>query len=180
MIAHRPLAAGSAAAQAEIDTPLGRMVAAATDAGVVELDFDRLRRGGRGAGPAGVVARSHLCQLAAELADYFGGRLATFTVAAVASVGTPFQRSAWDYLRSIPFGQTRSYGRQATEMGSPAASRAVGGANGANPLCLIVPCHRVIGSAGHLTGFAAGVERKRWLLDHERQVAGTRPLTRIA
>ena len=166
--------------RSEIDTPLGRMVAAATDGGIVELEFDRLRRGGPARRRAGTLARVHLMQLADEIAAYFAGRLTAFTVPLDPPVGTPFQTRAWEYLRSIPFGQTRSYGRQAAAMGVPAASRAVGGANGANPLCLLVPCHRVVGADGSLTGFAAGVDRKRWLLDHERRLAVTEALTLFA
>ena len=85
----------------------------------------------------------------------------------LAPVGTPFQRAAWDALRAIPPGQTRSYAEQAAAMRRPNAARAVGRANAANPIAILIPCHRVIGSAGDLTGYAAGLQRKRRLLDHE-------------
>ena len=132
----------------------------------------RLRRPARGDGGRGgltsTVGHAHLDRLRAELADYFAGRLGRFTVPLSMSAGTPFQRAAWAYLAAIPYGQTRTYGKQATAMGAPAAARAVGRANGANRLCLLIPCHRVVGVTGALVGFGGGVDRKRWLIDHER------------
>lgn len=104
-----------------------------------------------------------------ELIEYFAGGRATFTVRLAAS-GTPFQQSVWSALQKIPLGQTRTYGDIAAQIGNPAASRAVGRANATNPICVIVPCHRVIGSDGGLTGFAFGEEIKRRLLAHEAGV----------
>ena len=101
-----------------------------------------------------------------EVTEYFAGKRQHFTVKLAAS-GTPFQNSVWAALTRIPFGETRSYGELAAELGKPDASRAVGRANATNPICLIVPCHRVIGADGSLTGFAFGEEMKRRLLDHE-------------
>lgn len=101
-----------------------------------------------------------------ELDAYFEHELKTFTVA-VALSGTPFQLAAWEALKSIPYGETRSYGQQAKLIGRPSASRAVGAANGKNRVSIIVPCHRVIGSTGSLTGFGGGLDRKKWLLEHE-------------
>ena len=147
--------------QLSIITPLGRMVACADDDGITSLRFD--------ADPVDGGHSRHLDRLADELARYFAGSLTVFTVPVSVNAGTPFQRAAWAYLRTIPFGQTRTYGQQAIALRAPTAARAVGGANGANPLCLLVPCHRVVGAGGSLTGFAAGVDRKRWLLDHERR-----------
>ena len=86
----------------------------------------------------------------------------------MAPVGTPFQQRVWSALREIPFGDTASYGELAARIGQPTASRAVGLANGRNPIAIVVPCHRVIGAAGGLIGYAGGLDRKRWLLDHER------------
>ena len=103
----------------------------------------------------------------AALGAYFGGDLNALSGVAYATGGTVFQRSAWDALTRIPPGQTRSYGAQAAEIGNPAAVRAVGLANGANPVGIVIPCHRVIGASGALTGYAGGIERKRWLLAHE-------------
>ena len=102
----------------------------------------------------------------AELDAYFEGELTSFTVP-VALRGTPFQLEAWNALRTIPYGETRSYGQQAKLIGRPSASRAVGAANGKNRVSIIVPCHRVIGSTGRLTGFGGGLDRKKWLLEHE-------------
>ena len=101
-----------------------------------------------------------------ELEEYFASTRQRFTVK-ISPSGTPFQLKVWSALRRIPFGETRTYGQLAEEIGSPDAARAVGRANGANPICVIVPCHRVIGSDGGLTGFAFGDDLKRWLLGHE-------------
>jgi methylated-DNA-[protein]-cysteine S-methyltransferase len=88
----------------------------------------------------------------------------------LAPAGTEFQRMAWTALRSIPFGETISYGEQARRLGDKNKSRAVGAANGKNPIPIVVPCHRVVGANGHLTGFAGGIDVKAWLLDHELAV----------
>jgi methylated-DNA-[protein]-cysteine S-methyltransferase len=107
--------------------------------------------------------------LSAALAAYFAGDLAAIEKLPVSeSAGTPFQRSVWRALRGIPCGESRSYGDIAREIGRPSAVRAVGLANGSNPICIVVPCHRVIGSNGKLVGYGGGVERKRWLLTHEK------------
>ncbi|MEO6848669.1 MAG: methylated-DNA--[protein]-cysteine S-methyltransferase [Chthoniobacterales bacterium] len=100
--------------------------------------------------------------------SYFEGKIAALDTISIATGGTPFQREVWKALRKIPAGMTQSYGELAKHIGRPAgASRAVGAANGSNPLSLVVPCHRVIGANGTLTGYAGGLERKQWLLDHE-------------
>ena len=103
----------------------------------------------------------------AALDAYFGGDHAALDGVATETAGTPFQRSVWAALRTIPPGRTTSYGALAGQLGRPAASRAVGLANGANPVALVVPCHRVIGADRALTGFGGGLHRKRWLLEHE-------------
>ena len=102
-----------------------------------------------------------------ELSEYFAGERTEFHVP-VAMDGTPFQRTVWSALRAIPYGETRSYGELARSIGNPSAVRAVGTANGRNPIAVIVPCHRVIGADGTLTGYGGGLERKRTLLDLER------------
>jgi len=102
-----------------------------------------------------------------QLSAYFAGDLTEFDLS-YELVGTEFQRRVWTALLTIPYGQTRSYGELADQIGSPAASRAVGLANGRNPISIIVPCHRVIGSNGSLTGYGGGIDRKRALLDLER------------
>ncbi|KAB1977396.1 MULTISPECIES: methylated-DNA--[protein]-cysteine S-methyltransferase [Streptomyces] len=101
-----------------------------------------------------------------QLNAYFEGELKEFTVQ-LRLIGTPFQRSVWDQLRRIPYGETRSYGELAEALGNTGASRAVGLANGKNPIGIIVPCHRVIGAGGSLTGYGGGLDRKRRLLDLE-------------
>ncbi|MFB7600967.1 methylated-DNA--[protein]-cysteine S-methyltransferase [Streptomyces sp. NPDC056160] len=106
-------------------------------------------------------------EAADQLAAYFAGRLKEFTLP-LRLAGTPFQRRVWDQLRAIPYGETRTYGELAHALGSPQASRAVGLANGKNPVGIIVPCHRVIGANGSLTGYGGGLARKRRLLDFEQ------------
>ncbi|MXM64035.1 methylated-DNA--[protein]-cysteine S-methyltransferase [Streptomyces sp. HUCO-GS316] len=103
-----------------------------------------------------------------QLTAYFAGELTEFTIDLTLSSGTPFQQSVWRRLLSIPYGETRSYGQLADALGNPAASRAVGLANGRNPIGIIVPCHRVVGADGSLTGYGGGLDRKRRLLDFER------------
>jgi len=102
-----------------------------------------------------------------QLALYFAGHLQHFSLP-LALAGTQFQRLAWDALLDIPYGQTTTYAQQAVKIGNPAARRAVGAANGRNPIPILVPCHRVIGSRGDLTGYGGGVDRKAWLLAHEQ------------
>ncbi|HEX4477168.1 MAG TPA: methylated-DNA--[protein]-cysteine S-methyltransferase [Polyangiaceae bacterium] len=102
---------------------------------------------------------------------YFAGELAALDDVRVATRGTDFQRKVWAALRTIAYGETLSYGALAARIGSPKAVRAVGLANGQNPIALVVPCHRVIGADGSLTGYASGLPRKRWLLDHEARHA---------
>lgn len=108
-----------------------------------------------------------------QLAAYFAGELRTFSLA-LAPRGSPFQNQVWNALEQIPFGETRSYGQIAATLGHPGAARAVGAANRTNPIGIIVPCHRVIGADGTLTGYAGGIERKKYLLEHEAAVAGSR------
>jgi len=107
---------------------------------------------------------------------YFAGDLTKIETVKTKTGGADFQRDVWAALRTIPAGETLSYGALAARIGRPKASRAVGAANGANPIALIVPCHRVIGASGSLTGFGGGLERKAWLLEHERRHAGRRLL----
>lgn len=104
-----------------------------------------------------------------SLADYFAGALRAIDGLTVAASGTPFQHCVWHALRAIPCGTTLSYGALARQLGVPSAARAVGAANGANPVSVVVPCHRLIGHDGQLTGYAGGIRRKHWLLEHERR-----------
>ncbi len=118
-----------------------------------------------------LVRMSNPGGLTAGLRAYFAGDLGALEGLPVASVGTDFQRAVWGALREIPCGETCSYAELARRIGKPAAMRAVGLANGANPIGIVVPCHRVVGSSGSLTGYGGGIERKRWLLAHERHGA---------
>ena len=110
-----------------------------------------------------------------RIAAYFDGDLDSLAGIPAATGGTAFQREVWAALRTIPAGQTMSYGGLAARLGRPGASRAVGLANGSNPVGIVVPCHRVIGAGGMLTGYGGGLARKRWLLDHERHHAAQPP-----
>jgi methylated-DNA-[protein]-cysteine S-methyltransferase len=103
-----------------------------------------------------------------QLRAYFAGELQAFDVP-LAARGTPFQQRVWQLLRTIPYGTTTTYGELARRLGNGNASRAVGLANGRNPIGIVIPCHRVVGADGALTGYAGGIERKRWLLEHERR-----------
>lgn len=118
-------------------------------------------------GPVTLTDAPTPAPLAQALADYFAGDLTALDGLAVATNGTDFQKSVWQALRAIPAGQTVTYGELARRLGQPTAMRAVGLANGANPIGIVVPCHRVVGTNGTLTGYAGGLERKRWLLAHE-------------
>lgn len=149
-----------------MESPLGQLLIVADDAGLLQLAFGAGRtppkidsRWTRG----GVPIRRPLQQLQA----FFGGELRDFDLP-LKPHGTPFQQHVWKELCMIPYGQTISYGELARRVGNPAASRAVGLANGSNPIAVIIPCHRVIGSNGKLTGYGGGLENKRWLLDFER------------
>jgi methylated-DNA-[protein]-cysteine S-methyltransferase len=130
--------------------------------------------GGAGGVPGGGdddlrLAEAHLDAAEAQLAEYFAGTRREFALE-LDPAGTDFQIRAWTALRTIPYGHTISYGEQAADLGDPGAARAVGAANGRNPLSIVVPCHRVVAASGALTGFAGGLTTKAWLLDHERDV----------
>ncbi|MEK7949356.1 methylated-DNA--[protein]-cysteine S-methyltransferase [Luteolibacter soli] len=149
-------------------SPVGELTLVASDKGLVAILWendapDRVRLGEL------VESREHPILLEAErqLGDYFEGRLKKFTVRLDFTTGTDFQRKVWQALLTIPFGETRSYAQIAEQIGHPTAVRAVGAANGRNPISIIAPCHRVIGSNGKLTGFAGGLEAKALLLGVE-------------
>lgn len=164
---------------ARIPTPLGPMVAGAVDGALCLLEFadrpmletqlQRTRRDFRARTVAGIDPLFDAVH--AELDEYFAGRRREFTVS-IAEFGSTFQRSVWAALRAIPYGETRTYGEQATAVGRPEAVRAVGRANGDNRITIIIPCHRVIGADGRLTGYGGGLERKRRLLEIEGALPG--------
>lgn len=156
-----------------IASPVGEVLLVVDDAGAVRaLDFvdyeaRMLRLLQRHYGPVALTPGRAPEGVRAALDAYFGGDARALDGLAVKTGGTEFQRTVWAALRAIPAGETRSYGQLAAAIGKPAAVRAVGLANGANPVGVIVPCHRVVGANGTLTGYAGGLERKRWLLAHE-------------
>ncbi|SDD55463.1 methylated-DNA-[protein]-cysteine S-methyltransferase [Sanguibacter gelidistatuariae] len=148
-----------------IDSPLGPLTAVATAAVLSGLYMQRAAHlpASFGEPVAGTLSDAAFDQLREELAEYFARARTEFTVATAAS-GTPFQTRVWRALAEIPYGQTRTYGQLAVELGDPRVVRAVGAANGRNPISIVVPCHRVIGADGALTGYAGGLERKELLL----------------
>ena len=156
-----------------VATPVGELLLVTDGEGAVRaLDFadyeDRMTRLlARHAPGASLMAGRAPEPVRAAVEAYFAGDVHALDGLTVTTGGTDFQRSVWKALRAIPAGETRTYGQLAAAIGSPKAVRAVGLANGRNPVGLIVPCHRVIGANGTLTGYAGGLERKRWLLQHE-------------
>jgi AraC family transcriptional regulator of adaptative response/methylated-DNA-[protein]-cysteine methyltransferase len=162
-----------------IETPLGEMVAGATDEGVCLLeyhdrkilpaefkDLNRLLETTTEEGD-----NKHLRTLRKQLKEYFAGKRKEFTIPLVIP-GTEFQKSVWMELQNIKFGSTRSYQEQAVALNSPDSVRAVANANGMNRISILIPCHRVIGSDGRLVGYGGGLRRKKWLLDHEKKYSG--------
>ncbi len=152
--------------RAQVDSPIGPILIAGDDDAITMLgrvgpgiaDDDRI--------PVHRVA--HIKEAAQQLDAYWAGELRDFDLP-LAPTGTPFQQKVWAALRTIPYGATASYGEIARMIGAPTASRAVGAANGRNPIAIVVPCHRVIGANGKLTGYAGGLDMKERLLAHERR-----------
>ena len=150
-----------------MESPVGKLKLVASDKGLVAVLWEndsprRVRLSEL------VPSEQHpvLVEAERQLGEYFAGSRKTFSIA-LDMRGTPFQKNVWEALLAIPFGETRSYGQLAKQLGNPHATRAVGAANGRNPVSIIVPCHRVIGSSGKLTGFAGGLETKAHLLSLE-------------
>jgi len=150
-----------------LDTPIGALLLCADAHGLTQVQLPRETRA-FAPPPHWRRDAARLAETRAQFADYFAGRSRTFTLARAAR-GTPFQHAVWDALCEIPYGTTISYAELARRIGRPSAVRAVGAANGANPLAILVPCHRVIGADGTLTGYAGGLPMKQWLLAHERR-----------
>ena len=150
-----------------IASPVGCLTLVATDDGLAAILWEN-ERPGRVRLQLDAEDNAHpvLVEAERQLEEYFAGRRKRFTLK-LDVAGTAFQRKVWNALMTIPFGETRSYSEIATEIGNPAAARAVGTANGRNPLSIVAPCHRVIGSKGALTGFAGGLDVKSRLLAHE-------------
>ena len=150
-----------------IATPLGTMLLAASDAGLAGLWFEDQRHQPDASGWQAVKSQRWLDQSAEEVQAYFSGQCRHFRTPRVAAWGTPFQRSVWEALVAIPWGAATSYGALAAQLHKPQAVRAVGAAVGRNPWSIMVPCHRVLGADGSLTGYAGGLERKQDLLTRE-------------
>jgi len=159
---------------ARVETPLGTVHCAVRDGRLCALEFadrwqHRLAWLQRRLGPLTTRLAPDPAGIAGRLTAYFAGSADAFDGIELELFGTPFQRRVWTALRDVPAGRTVSYGALARTVCVPSAARAVGAANGANPIAIVVPCHRVVGADGALTGYAGGLERKRWLLEHERQ-----------
>jgi methylated-DNA-[protein]-cysteine S-methyltransferase len=159
---------------AELDTPIGVIEVALREDALCAVKFE----GGRRSLQEVVAHRFgevEVCSLPAQhevlrrLRDYFAGEVGALDSIQVDTAGTALQRAVWRQLRRIPAGETASYRDVAVAIGAPTAVRAVGAANGANPVGIVVPCHRVVRSTGHLGGYGGGLDRKRWLLEHERR-----------
>jgi methylated-DNA-[protein]-cysteine S-methyltransferase len=153
-----------------IESPVGPLTLYARAGRLTGLQMDGQRHA-RQPSPDTERADGAFEEVSAQLRAYFEGTLTRFDLP-LELQGTDFQRRVWAQLREIPYGETISYGELARRVGSPGASRAVGLANGRNPVGIIVPCHRVIGADGSLTGYGGGIERKVWLLEHEGALLG--------
>ena len=163
----------------KLDTPLGEMIAGATKEGICLLEFndrkilpaeykdlERLLKTQMEDGE-----NKHLKSLKKQLKEYFDGKRKEFTIPLV-TPGSEFQQAVWKELQNIPFGSTRNYQEQAIALRRPDSVRAVANANGQNRIAIVIPCHRVIGADGRLTGYGGGLKRKKWLLDHEKKHSG--------
>jgi methylated-DNA-[protein]-cysteine S-methyltransferase len=166
----------------EIATPIGvlRLVVSPASGALHRLDFDDpgydpIAAVTRRFGAIDIESPADPCGHTSRLAAWFAGRLDALDAIEVDAGGTPFQQEVWRALRRLRPAETTSYGALAAAIGRPGASRAVGLANGRNPVAIVVPCHRVIGADGSLTGYGGGLPRKRWLLEHERTHAGAQP-----
>jgi len=155
-----------------IDSPIGRLLLTSNGEALTGLYMDVPARDAERhveravAGGREDPSAEPLASAVRQLAEYFAGSRRAFDLP-LALQGTPFQQRVWQALTEIPYGETWSYGQLAKRIGNPKASRAVGLANGSNPISILVPCHRVIGADGSLTGYGGGMERKQWLLEHE-------------
>lgn len=163
----------------KIETELGIMIAGAVEEGICLLEFSDRRMLSTEYKDLQQLLNTtikegenkHIINLKKELSEYFEGKLKQFTVPLI-TPGTVFQQGVWKELLNIPYGTTRSYLEQAAALGKPEAIRAVANANGMNRIAIVIPCHRVIGTDGSLTGYGGGLKRKRWLLDHEKKYSG--------
>ncbi|MDE0067659.1 MAG: methylated-DNA--[protein]-cysteine S-methyltransferase [Acidimicrobiaceae bacterium] len=153
----------------QVDSPIGRLRLVATDQGLSHLLFEQQAGDDTGSDGDSAEADNHpvLVAATAQLEEYFAGQRQEFDIPLDLS-GTEFQRAAWSALAGVPFGETRSYRQQAEAVGRPEAVRAIGAANGRNPVPIVLPCHRIVGSDGSLTGYGGGLPIKEFLLNHEQ------------
>ncbi|MFT7484474.1 MAG: methylated-DNA-[protein]-cysteine S-methyltransferase [Candidatus Paceibacteria bacterium] len=149
----------------ELDSPIGRLLIVANSVGIEAIHFES-EGGANRISPLWNRGGSLVEKAAGQLSEYFAGEREEFDLP-LAPQGTEFMHSVWNQLSQIPYGQTTNYGAIAMSLGKPTAARAIGSANGKNPIPIVVPCHRVIGADGSLTGFAGGIETKRQLLELE-------------
>ena len=158
---------------------MGKMTAGATDNGLFLLEFDdihnlavKLRKSDKNSVEISYEGTNRfILQVKNELTEYLSGKRKTFGIK-LAPIGTDFQLSVWEELKKIPYGSTISYAELAENLGKPESIRAAANANGKNKIAIIIPCHRVIGADGKLTGYAGGQERKKWLIEHEKKYSG--------
>lgn len=159
-----------------LSSPLGRLLVTSDGTHVTRLSIEPADGSGfdvpaSWTASVGTASDVPFDDVRAQVDAYFSGTRRTFDVP-LAPGGTAFQRAVWDALQTIPYGQRISYGDVARRIGQPSAAQAVGAANGKNPIALLIPCHRVVGADGSLTGYAGGLDRKRWLLRHEARRTG--------
>ncbi len=155
-----------------IDSPIGKIAVFAENEKIVRLDLKTKEKADS------AITEKVLFKAEKQLCEYFSGKRKSFDLEYEFS-GTEFQKAVWRELEKIPFGKTKTYGEIAKEIGKPKAGRAVGSACNKNPIAIIVPCHRVIGTNGKLIGFACGTETKKWLLGHEEKPEGEKDENRI-
>ena len=166
-----------ASSYARVESPLGELVLTSYASKLTGIYVS----GHKAIAPAIAAssrADSAFAQIIHELDKYWSGNLQEFSVP-IAPMGTPFQQAVWRELRNVPYGETVTYLELARLIGRPSAARAVGSANARNPISILIPCHRVIGSAGSLTGYAGGLDKKRWLLAHESAARNMKPDIRV-
>lgn len=169
------MSAGIVFARARVDAPFGGLTVVASDAGVRYVTFDNDAHPKSYAGMNVIDDASHpvVARAVLQLGEYLEGERTSFDVP-LDLVGTEFQVHAWRALADVRYGSTASYAQQAASIGRPTATRAIGAANGRNPVVVILPCHRIVGADGSLTGFGGGLPVKKWLLDHEADVVRRR------
>ena len=166
VLGNDPLVSREPVVWREIESPLGPILLLGEAGHLTGLHFEERRWGPQQIDPAWQEDDQAFDDVRVQLTEYFDGTRRSFDLA-IAPAGTEFQQRVWTALVDIPYGDTATYGALARSLDTPAASRAVGAANGQNPISIIVPCHRLVGADGSLTGYGGGLDRKRWLLDHE-------------